>query len=147
MRWLVPPVLWALMILAMAAQRFWLPTVPLLPDWLALIGVLPVAGGLLLSVAGAFHFRRRGTNIRPFRDPEMLVTDFVFAYSRNPMYLGFALALLGLAILFNDAGALLFVALFVIIVARWYLRLEEAAAARRCGDAVHAYRRRVRRGL
>ena len=147
MRWLVPPVLCALCLLGMVAQRLWLPLgTTLRPPW-NLIGILPIVAGLASMLAAGAQFHRRKTNILPFRKPDMLVSDGMFAYTRNPMYLGFALILLGAALLLGDPGALVFVAIFVIVADRWYIPVEERLAREHLGAPYEDYTRRVRRWI
>jgi protein-S-isoprenylcysteine O-methyltransferase Ste14 len=111
------------------------------------IGLLPAAAGLYLlkTASGAFH--RVETNIHTFRDPDVLVIEGLFGLSRNPMYLGFTLLLLGAALIADAVTALLPVAAFFLAAHLWYIPFEEKAAERRFGDAYRAYRSRVRRWL
>ena len=57
-------------------------------------GVLIVIGLLLLVFANGL-FTRAGTNVIPFQEATALVTDGVYRRTRNPMYLGMLLVLLG----------------------------------------------------
>lgn len=147
MQWLIPPVLWALCLLGMAAQKLVLPLFVLLPPPLHLVGLAPVAAGLAIMIYAAAQFHRRETNIRPFRKPDLLVDDGMYRFTRNPMYLGFASTLLGAALLFDDPGAFVFVAVFVVVADRWYIPHEERLAQEVFGAEYEAYRRRVRRWL
>lgn len=148
MKWLLPPVLLAILAVAMVAlARAW-PEAALLPVPLNYwIGIPLVLAGLGLSVAGSRRFRRAGTNIHTFRRPDVLVEDGVFSFSRNPMYLGFAVALLGFAIKLNAPTNLALAALFVVVADLWYIRFEERMAAQTFGAAYDAYRRRTRRWI
>lgn len=147
MRWLLPPVLWALLLVAMAIQKIWLPLMPALPAPLHLVGILPLGAGFAVTVAAARHFRRVKTNIRPFRKPDRLVVDGLYAFTRNPMYLGLALMLLGAAVLFNDLFSFVFPVIFLLVANGWYINFEERAAAEQFGEAYEEYRRRVRRWI
>ena len=68
-------------------------------------GALLVVGLLLLVFAGGL-FKKAGTDLVPFRNVTTLVTDGVYRYTRNPMYLGMALVLLGSAVTVGAALAL-----------------------------------------
>ena len=72
----------------------------------------------------------------------MLVTDGLFRFSRNPMYLGMSAALMGLGVVLGTLLPLLVTVAFVIIADRWYIRFEAAAMRRKFG---HAYAQRTRR--
>jgi len=107
---------------------------------------LVVAGGLV-AAAGVIAFRRNRTTVNPFT-PEAsssLVATGIYRFSRNPMYLGFLLALLGWgAFLANWAAALLLPA-FVVYMNRFQIGPEERALARRFGRHFTDYSAAVRR--
>jgi protein-S-isoprenylcysteine O-methyltransferase Ste14 len=111
------------------------------------IGLIPLAGGLLITVLGEKQFKDAGTNIKTFNDPDILVKDGVFKYSRNPMYLGLVLVLLGVAVLLGSISSLAVVVAFFAITDRWYIRYEEGAMARRFGEEYEAYKAQTRRWL
>ncbi len=109
-------------------------------------GALILAGLALLVVAGGL-FKRAGTDMIPFRNVSALVTDGVYNYSRNPMYLGMALVLLGSAVTVGAASALAVPPLFVTIIELRYIRPEEALLRQQFPEDYPAYCRRVRRWL
>jgi protein-S-isoprenylcysteine O-methyltransferase Ste14 len=76
-----------------------------------------------------------------------LVTGGIYRWTRNPMYLGMALALAGWGLYLGNFGALALVGLFVMYIDRYQIDPEERALTARFGDAFAAYRRRVRRWL
>lgn len=148
MTWLLPPVLLLISAAAMIALMRAAPLASLLPEPANLVLGLPLAvAGLGLAVAAKRQFRRIGTTVNTFDAPAVLVRDGLFAYSRNPMYLGFCLALLGFAIKLNAASGFLVVLLFALTVDLWYIRHEERQAAVAFGEEYEAYRRRTRRWL
>ncbi|HYD86371.1 MAG TPA: isoprenylcysteine carboxylmethyltransferase family protein [Vitreimonas sp.] len=147
MKWLLPPVLWLVLlaaVIALAALAPWRPVAP--PPW-HWSGAAFVAFGVWLLLAASGQFRRVRTNINTFRDPNILVADGLFGFTRNPMYLGFTLTLLGAAILSNAASALAAPLLFFFAANFWYVPFEERAAAAQFGEAYAAYCKRVRRWL
>lgn len=148
MQWLIPPVLVAACAVAMIALHRGFPLPGPLPAPLDYwIGIPVMLAGLGLSFAGSRRFRRAGTNIHTFRRPDVLVVDGPFSFSRNPMYLGFAVALAGFAVKLNAPLGLIVVAVFVAMTDLWYIRFEERMAAAAFGDAYEAYRRRTRRWI
>lgn len=147
MQWLIPPRLFVMCAALMVVLGRWLPLAPLL-DWpLTLLGLPLALGGLGLAVAGSRRFARDGANIQTFEQPTKLVTDGLFRRSRNPMYLGFAAALIGLAVLLGALSPLLVAVGFIIVADRWYIRFEERRMAASFGPAYAEYRRQVRRWL
>lgn len=117
------------------------PPVP----WRSWGGMATVVLGLGIAQWHARLFRRRGINLHTFREPQQLVTEGLFRHSRNPMYLGFALAAAGLALALGAATPVLVLAAFVLVLDRWYIRFEEQAMLRSFGQAYRDYCRHTRR--
>lgn len=143
----IPPYLFALCLLAIIAAGVFVPVAALGLDAFRWAGLLPAAAGLYLLKAASGAFRQVKTNIHTFRDPDVLVTDGTFAFTRNPMYLGFTLVLLGAALIADAVTALAPVAVFFLAAHLWYIPFEERAAEKRFGESYLAYKDRVRRWL
>jgi protein-S-isoprenylcysteine O-methyltransferase Ste14 len=111
------------------------------------LGAIPIAAGLGMAMWGSWKFARVGTNIRTFNLPDYLVTDGLFQYTRNPMYLGLVLALFGTWLALGSAIPGVLVVGFIVAADRWYIRFEERAMAETFGDAYALYRGRTRRWL
>jgi protein-S-isoprenylcysteine O-methyltransferase Ste14 len=79
-------------------------------------------------------------------EPGKLVTDGVFAYTRNPIYVAFAFVLFGEFLILLNWITLAYVVAGVLLFHRQVLR-EEAFMKERYGDEYRAYRSRVRRYL
>ena len=109
-------------------------------------GALIVVGLLLLVVAGGL-FRRAGTDLIPFRNVSALVTNGVYRITRNPMYLGMALILLGCAITVGSTLALGVPVAFATIIELRFIRPEEAMLRERFPGQYPEYCRRVRRWI
>lgn len=144
-----PPVLVVLLACAMsAASRQWPQAGVALPfgDVLAIaIGFV----GLTLNVLPKRRFSRDGTTVNPMR-PERstaLVVDGLHRWSRNPMYVGHALILVGMACWWRLWPAMLGPAFYVAYITRFQIIPEERALSARFGGAYDAYRARVRRWL
>jgi protein-S-isoprenylcysteine O-methyltransferase Ste14 len=144
-----PPIVAAAFALAMR------PLAGLLPGWSAsfpgqaLIAGVVVAAGLGLIAVSIVQFGRARTTINPL-NPEAasaLVTGGVLRLSRNPMYLGLALVLAGLAVWVGHAAGVLPLAAFVAYITRFQIAPEERALRARFGADFDAYARRVRRWI
>lgn len=112
----------------------------------AIGGVLIVIGlGLLVFANG--RFSRAGTGVIPFRNVSALVTDGIYRFTRNPMYLGMFAILLGCAITVGASTALLIAPLFAVIVEWRFIRPEEDMLRGLFPQEYPAYCARVRRWL
>lgn len=146
---------WPPMIYAAAFALAWLlhgaaPLVPL--D--ALLGAIPAGFGLLaaaigfgLDVAAMWSLARHRTAILPNAGASALVSGGVFAWSRNPIYLGNTIMLAGFAIALRWGWLALAAPLTMLAVTRLAIVREEAHLALRFGDDWRAYAARVRRWL
>lgn len=144
---LLPPHLVLIGFFAMALLRVLLPGPELLPPLWRAAAVLPALAGVALLLVGSRRFRRVGTNIRTFDEPGLLVTDGLFRFSRNPMYLGFFLVLLGVGLAMGGLTPLLIPVAFFVIANVWYVPFEERALQAKFGAAYADYQRNTRRWL
>jgi protein-S-isoprenylcysteine O-methyltransferase Ste14 len=113
----------------------------------AVVGVFLMIAGLALDIAAALTFRRARTTFNPFR-PEAttaLVSTGVFGISRNPMYLGMLIMLLGWAVYLPSLAALFGPVAFVLYISRFQIVPEERALTSLFGAGFAEYKSRVRR--
>ena len=108
------------------------------------LGVMTV--GVLLDFWAMFVMMRARTNVLPHRGAGMLVTWGPFALTRNPIYLGNTLAMIGLGIAFSGWFIILAV-LAIVIIDLLAIRREEAHLAIRFGDGWHDYAHHVPRWI
>ncbi|MFW9831643.1 MAG: methyltransferase family protein [Candidatus Thorarchaeota archaeon] len=125
---------------------FGLPTFPPFPFNL-IVGAVVIPSGVVLAWAAIFQLYRAGLGL-PWGDVDapaqstQLVTTGVYAYTRNPMVLGFLIMLSGIgwvaqsiiAIILNPAVA--FILLWI-----WLKQREEPRLEQRFGDAYRAYKK------
>ena len=112
-----------------------------------LLGLIPIGAGLVLAIVAARRFSTVGTNIVPLTRSSVLVTDGPFAYTRNPMYLGMTLVLIGAALLIARPWPWLVVPAFVAVLQMRFIRHEERLMEQTFGEAYRAYRARTRRWI
>ena len=103
--------------------------------------------GILFTAARSF--KEHNTTINPIKieTASSLVVSGIFNYSRNPMYLGMALILLGLSLKFNLIGGLIFTTLFILFITNFQIKPEEKAMQKIFGEEFLSYKNRVRRWL
>jgi protein-S-isoprenylcysteine O-methyltransferase Ste14 len=146
---LPPLVVWLLSALAVAAAaRLWPgASMPFAGHRAAAVVVLLL--GIMLAIAGVVQFRRARTTVNPLAplSASAIVDSGVYRLSRNPMYLGMALGLGGLALWWANVAGGALVLLFCWYLTRFQIKPEERALLARFGSPYAAYLRRVRRWL
>ena len=113
-------------------------------QWKA-IGALSILAGLLVVIVADKQFKHHGTTIKPFQTSSALVTDGVFRYSRNPMYLGMVLVLIGIAICLGSVTPLILLPVFAWLITGRFIQTEEKALQDQFGQHYVDYQASVRR--
>lgn len=109
------------------------------------LGALVVFAALALIGWAVVVMVRAGIDPRPDRPDAAMVEAGPFRFSRNPIYLGFLLAVAGFALRWGDLWAWIALAAAHLALDRLVVAKEEAYLATRFGAAYAAYRARVRR--
>jgi protein-S-isoprenylcysteine O-methyltransferase Ste14 len=114
-------------------------------NWLAAVVVL---AGFVTGMSGVLSFRKAKTTVNPMKPhASSLVTRGVYAMSRNPMYLGGLIMLLGWAIFLLNVLAFLFLPVYVLYINRFQIEPEERVLTSLFGETYVAYQARARRWL
>lgn len=114
-----------------------------------LIALLLVVGGLWIALLGVLTFKKAKTTVNPItpQAASTLVTAGVYAYTRNPMYLGFLLILGAWAVVLSNPYAAVILPVFVLYMNRFQIEAEERILLGLFGQAFSDYQARVRRWL
>lgn len=104
-----------------------------------------IVAGLAFDFSAIFTMRRARTNILPHRAADRLVDWGPFAYSRNPIYLGNTIAVIGIALALDHLWMLIAAFVAAALTQRLAIRREEAHLEARFGDAWRDYARRTPR--
>ena len=146
-KWLDWPPVWTLG----AVVVIWgLSFVPLVPGFGAVgpgLALACLALGLWLMAKAFLRMRSLQTTVNPRGQPAALVTDSVFAISRNPIYLGDVLVLLAAVFWANAGLGLIVVGGFVWVVSDRFIVPEEERLAEAFGDTAAEWFARVRRWI
>ena len=143
-----PPLAWALAVIA-GLVLDWLAPLPFLPeDWPAgLLGAVVFVLALAQAIWAIDTMTRAGTNVPTNRPTTAIVESGPYRFTRNPIYLGMLLSLIGLAIAFNNLWLLTMLVPFALVIRYGVVAREEAYLERKFGDVYRGYRSRVRRWL
>jgi len=113
------------------------------------LAALLLAVALALMFAAVWSFARVRTTVNPMRPARAsaLMTSGVFAWSRNPIYLGDLMLLAACALWLGQIAGAALLPLFVLYLNRFQIEPEEQALTQLFGDDYRQYRARVRRWL
>ena len=103
--------------------------------------------GAAIALAGVAAFRSQRTTVNPLTPnaTSSVVSSGIYRVSRNPMYLGFLLALAGWAVFLSHAGSMMLLPAFVAYLTRYQIQPEERALLAKFGPEFALYMARVRR--
>jgi protein-S-isoprenylcysteine O-methyltransferase Ste14 len=105
--------------------------------------------GFTFALLGMLTFRRAKTTINPVNPEEAstIVSSGIYRFTRNPMYVGLAAALVSFALWLSVPWLLLGPVAFVLFITRFQIMPEESVLSSKFGSEYDQYRRRVRRWL
>ncbi|GLS29342.1 Protein-S-isoprenylcysteine O-methyltransferase Ste14 [Mesorhizobium albiziae] len=143
-----PPLAWALAVVAGLALH-WLVPLPFLPAGLPVgwLGAAIFVLALALFAWAIVTVTRSGSNVPTNRPTTAIVESGPYRFTRNPIYLGMVLGLIGLAIALDNLWLLIALAPFALVIRYGVVAREEAYLERKFGDVYRGYRSRVRRWL
>lgn len=103
--------------------------------------------GLAISLSGVAAFKHARTTVDPRRPTEAttLVTSGIYRYSRNPMYLGVLLVLIGWALFLGNLLSALLIVGFALYINRYQILPEERLLQEKFDADFIAYKDKVRR--
>lgn len=147
---LPPPVL-LLAALIVAIVLDWVPlhflAQPVGLNMQVIVGLLLAAGSVWLVLTAARLFQREGTNVIPTQPALKVVTSGPYRFTRNPMYLGMVLFLLGMSLIFSLEWGVILTPLLWIGYDRLIVVREEAYLSRKFGADYRALLGQTRRWL
>jgi protein-S-isoprenylcysteine O-methyltransferase Ste14 len=146
-RKIMPPTWLLIAILIMLALHFFLPLAMIVPTVWNLLGLIPLLLGVSINFWADCAFHMVGTPVKPNLSPTTLVVYGAFQYTRNPMYLGFVLVLIGVAALLGSASPWAVIPLFALLLNNLYIPQEEKRIAEKFGTVWEGYKSSVRRWI
>jgi len=112
-----------------------------------IIGFGLAAIGLTIGVRAIRQFRDAGTSVQVYEPTEALVTDGLYGWSRNPIYVGLSVLYTGLAIALTSGWTLLVLPIVIWVMNWGVIDREEAYLETEFGEAYLAYKKKVPRWL
>jgi protein-S-isoprenylcysteine O-methyltransferase Ste14 len=112
---------------------------------LKFIGVVVIILGLAVVIAASRIFKKVDTNIEPWKPTSKIVSNGVFAYSRNPIYMAFCLVPIGVGFIVGSYWILMSFFPAAITVYFVAIKKEEIYLEQKFGDEYLTYKSNVRR--
>jgi protein-S-isoprenylcysteine O-methyltransferase Ste14 len=146
-RKIIPPAYLMMALLLMWLANRYFPVYQYVQPPFAYSGIILVLSGIIMAAISAGMFKKADTGIEPFDEATTLVTRGFYRYTRNPMYLGMFLILMGVAVLLGSAGAVLPVVFFVLVIRYNFVAGEERFLEAAFRQKYLDYKDKVRRWI
>jgi len=112
-----------------------------------IIGIVVILTGLAIILYASRTFKKADTRIEPWKPTSKIVSQGVFAYSRNPIYVSFCLASIGIGFVAGSVWILMSFVPTAITIYFVAIKKEEAYLEKKFGDEYISYKKNVRRWL
>jgi protein-S-isoprenylcysteine O-methyltransferase Ste14 len=142
-----PPTYLLIALILMLGMHFSLPITKLILSPWNLLGLLPLTVGIVINLIADQTFHKANTTVSPFEAPSALVMQGPYRFTRNPMYLGFVLILLGVAALLGSLSPYVIVLGYGLLVDRMFIPMEEQYLAAGFGVKWETYKIHTKRWL
>ncbi len=146
MKFYIPPALLIYSIVTMVLLYIFIPEFNHISFPINLIGLVISTIGFILMGKVRDLFRKHQTQVK-LGKPNFLVKEGVFSKSRNPMYVGMFIMVLGFSIFSTNVLALFLPLIFIILVRVIFIRKEEKIMYRTFGQEYIDYKNKVRRWI
>ncbi len=144
---LISPTYFNSFILLAIILHFFFPIQIILGYPFTLTGLVPVIIGLFINLQARRTFKEARTTDNFFGNPKVLITEGIFRYSRNPMYLGGIVLSFGLAILLGSLVSFIFPIILFLLLDFLYIPYEEDRLKTIFGKKYLEYKKRVRKWI
>ena len=139
-----PPIYLFVSLTVMIALHYLAPIYQLLSMPFRYAGIPLVVGGICIAAVAAGAFFRVGTPVVPFEKSTVVVTTGMFRFTRNPMYLGMVMVLVGVALFLGSVAVFLPIPIFVWLIQYQFISREEEFLEELFGEEYLAYKVKVR---
>ena len=126
----------------------WFFPAAFVPKSLAFVaGITLAIAGLAIIVTAIVQMRRAETNVEPWKPTTAILDSGLYAFSRNPIYLGMVLIYSGVTFLFNSIWFLPILPIVLLVIYHGVILREEKYLERKFGEEYLNYKNRVRRWI
>lgn len=144
---MLPPAWFFLAIVAMIGLNWTFRVKQLWDAPITYFGIALIGIGITIAIGCVDLFRQKETTIKPFSQSSYLLTEGLYQYSRNPIYLGMILTLVGLWMFLGNLAPVLVIPIFALIIQERFIKIEEQMLEEKFGTQYQEYQQKVRRWL
>jgi len=112
-----------------------------------LLGIILIIAGIALNIWADQIFKKQNTTVKPDKKPDVLIEKVPYSFSRNPMYLGMVLILLGVSFTLGSVAAFIGPLFFIAVMQYVFIPEEEKSMQETFGDEYFKYKRKVRKWI
>jgi len=141
-----PPTYFYISIVLIIILRFIFPNFNLIRFPHNLLGILLMIFGFYLIGKSYFLFKKHKTP-EDLSESKALVIEDIYKYSRNPMYVGSIIFLIGLSILIQNVLSFIILIMFFLIMDKMFIPFEEEKMEKTFGKKYLEYKKKVRRWI
>lgn len=142
-----PPVVALLFIVIAYVLGRFIPVPFIVPMVLRNTGLLLTFIGFLLGIGAFMEFRKVHTTLDPHGSAKQVVTSGIYRFTRNPIYLGFLLMVMGFPLNSGLIWGLILAPFYMLTMSRLVIEREEMYLEKKFKDQYTGYKSRVRRWL
>lgn len=143
----IPPVILVMITAFIMAVQAQFPVITIALPWHIAASVMAL--GAVIIIMAVWQFKQAKTTVNPMtpNQSNKIVNIGIFAVSRNPMYLGMTIILIGVAIYLGELMAFVWVIGFVLYMTKFQIKPEERILSEKFGDEFRQYCQTVRRWI
>jgi len=142
-----PPIV-TLIFIAIAYLAKWAIPIPfVLPSIVRITGFVLVIISFLLGFGAFLEFKKANTTINPHGSVSSIIASGIYRFTRNPIYLGFVLTLIGFPLYSGTLWGLILAPVFIYSMNSLVIEREEAYLEKKFGETYSSFKSRVRRWL
>lgn len=142
-----PPDYFMVLIILAIILHFILPVLKIINAQYRYLGILFIALGIYLNLWTHFTYKKLKNPVKVHLTPKLLITSGAFKISRNPMYLGMLLILIGECILLGSLISFIIPIIFIILTEIFTIPIEEKNLEKKFGKRYLDYKQKIRRWI
>lgn len=143
----MPPTYFIILLLLLIGFHFIFPIFKFVFSPYNYFGIILILFGIVMNLWTDSLFKRKQTTVKPHEMPNFFIVSGPFRLSRHPMYFGMLSILFGTAIFLCSLSPFAFLIIFIIIIEKLFIPMEEKNLEKKFGIKYVDYKKKVRRWI